>query len=175
MLRIPDVERKPLIPGETIPPVNLSPPGDSWPDRVSEAFALAVIGQIFRQERPRTDQAHLTAQHVEKLRQLIKTGVPEYSPKRRDAMRIELRLALAFAIHAHRPKFQQRKDPAIHAWATLTEQHRRSHGRTNADRHHDHERTRNHQAHRGRDEVYEAFHHHVHATMSPKILTDRPV
>jgi hypothetical protein len=52
MLRIPDVERKPLIPRETIPPVNLSPPCDTRPDRMSETFALAVIGQIFRQERP---------------------------------------------------------------------------------------------------------------------------
>jgi len=149
MLRIPDVERKPLIPRKTIPPVDLSPPGDTGPDRMSEAFALAVIGQIFGQERPRADQAHIPAQHVEKLRQLVKTGVPEYSPKRRDAMGVELRLTLAFAIHAHRPEFQQRKEPAIQAWAALTEQHRRSHGRANDDRHHDHERARNHQAHRG--------------------------
>lgn len=153
MLRIPDVERKPLIPRKTIPPVHLSPPGDTGPDRMSEAFALAVIGQIFGQERPRADQAHIPAQHVEKLRQLIEAGVPEYSPKRRDAMRIELRLALAFAIHAHCPKFQQCEDPAIQAWATLTEQHRRSHGRANADRHHDHERACNHQAHRGCNNV----------------------
>ena len=165
MLRIPDVERKPLIPRETIPPVNLSPPGDTGPDRVSEAFALAVIGQIFGQERPRADQAHLTAQHVEKLRQLIKTGVPEYSPKRRDAMRIELRLALTFAIHAHRPEFQHRKEPAIQAWTALTEQNRRTHGRSNADRHHDQERARDHQAHRGCDKVDKAFHHRVHAPM----------
>ena len=52
MLRIPGVERKPLIPRETIPPVNLSPPCDTRPDRMSEDFAIAVIGQIFRQERP---------------------------------------------------------------------------------------------------------------------------
>ena len=43
MLRIPGVERKPLIPRETIPPVNLSPPCDTRPDRMSETFALAVI------------------------------------------------------------------------------------------------------------------------------------
>jgi hypothetical protein len=47
MLRIPDVERKPLIPRKTISPIDLSPPCDTRPDRMSEGFALAVIGQIF--------------------------------------------------------------------------------------------------------------------------------
>src|SRR6185295_13756147 len=140
MLRIPDVERKLLIPGKTIPPVHLSPPCDAGPDRMSEGFALAVIRQILGQERPRADQAHVPTQHSDKLRQLIKTGVPKYSSKRRDTMRLELRLALSFAVHAHGPEFQHRKEPTIQAWAALTEQHRRSHGRANADRHHDHER-----------------------------------
>ena len=140
MLRIPDVERKPLIPRKTIPTVNLSPPCDTGPDRMSEAFALTVIGQIFGQERPRADQAHIPAQHVEKLRQLIKAGVPEYSPKRRDAMRIELRLALAFAIHAHRPEFQQRKNPAIQAWTLLTKQNWASHHGKNSERYQTHDR-----------------------------------
>lgn len=164
MLRIPDIERKPLIPRETISPVNLRPPCDAGPDRMPEGFALAVIGKIFRQERPRTDQTHLPAQHVEQLRQLIETGLPKYFPKRRDAMGVELRLTLAFAIHAHRPKLHHRKDPAIQAWAALTEQHRRSHGCANADRHHDHERTGNYQARRSNDDVYEALHHWVHAS-----------
>ena len=113
MLRIPDIELKPLIPRETISPVHLRPACDSWPDRMSEEFAIAVIGQIFRQERPRPDQAHVPAKHVEKLRQLIEAGLPEYSPKRRDAMRIELRLTFAVAVHGHCPKFQQRKNPSV--------------------------------------------------------------
>src|SRR5678815_1311490 len=106
MLRIPDVERKPLIPRKTIPPVHLSPPCDTGSDRMSEAFALAVIGQIFRQERPRTNKAHVPAQHVEKLRQFIEAGLPEYSPKRCHPVFVELRLTFAFTIHAHGPEFQ---------------------------------------------------------------------
>ena len=153
MLRIPDVELKPLIPRETIPPVHLSPPGDSWPDRMPKEFAIAVIGKIFRQERPRTDEAHVPAKHVEKLRQLVKAGVPEYSAKRRDAMRVKLRLTFAVAVHGHRPKFQHRKNPSMQAWTALTEQHRRSHGRANHDCRYDHERARNHQAHRGCNNV----------------------
>lgn len=113
MLCIPDVELKPLIPRQAVSSVHLSPPGDSWLDRMSEEFASAVIGKIFRQKRARTDQAHVPAKHVEKLWQLIEAGLPEHSPKRRDAMRVELRLTFAVAVYGHCPKFQQRKNPSV--------------------------------------------------------------
>ena len=153
MFRIPDVERKPLIPRETIPPVHLSPPCYTGPDRMPETFTDAVIGQILRQERPWADQAHVPAQHIDKLRQLIKTGLPEHASKRRDPMLVELRLTFAFAVHAHRPEFQDRKEPSIQAWAGLTKQNRRSHGRANGNRDHDHERAHDYQAQRSRDKV----------------------
>jgi hypothetical protein len=40
MFCIPGVERKSLIPRETIPPVNLRPPCDTGPDRVPQSFTI---------------------------------------------------------------------------------------------------------------------------------------
>lgn len=159
MFCIPDVERELLIPGQIISPVHLSPSRDTGSERVPQPFTIRIVGQILGQERTRANEAHIPAQDVDQLRKLIEAGSPEYSAERRRPLLVELTLTLTFAIHAHCPEFQQRKEPAIQAWATLTEQHRRSHGRKNGYRHQDHEWTHNHQARGCRDEVYQAFHH----------------
>jgi len=46
VLYVPDVKCESLIPGNGIPPVNLSPPGNAWFDGMPLAFALSIIGWI---------------------------------------------------------------------------------------------------------------------------------
>src|SRR5262249_12590321 len=88
-------------------------------------------------------------------------------------MRVELRLTFAFRVHAHRAEFQDCKEPAMQAWAALTEQNRRSHAHTNADRYYDHERSRNQQNHTSRDKVCKAFPHRLQDPIRPWLsLTD---
>jgi hypothetical protein len=68
VLYVPDVKCESLIPGNGIPPVNLSPPGNAWFDGMPLAFALSIIGKIPGQERTWTDQTHRPQKDIKELR-----------------------------------------------------------------------------------------------------------
>src|SRR5262245_5693180 len=68
---------------------------------------IGVVFPLHRRIRPRTYQAHIASQHVEKLRQFIKACQPDEPPHGRDPAitRVSL-IALRISTLHHRPEFQ---------------------------------------------------------------------
>lgn len=63
----------------------LPQPGDARVDLKALALALSITAHDEWHFRSRPDQAHIAFQHIEQLRQLIKTGAPQVSAYGRDS------------------------------------------------------------------------------------------
>src|ERR1035441_6303061 len=75
---------------------------------------------LFRSDTgPRTDEAHVTAKYVEQLRQFIKPVPAEPATHARDAVVVFLGRAVGIRVKMHRPKLEQREDPAVFTHALL--------------------------------------------------------
>ena len=63
--------------GEGVAAADLPQPGQ--PGRALDVVddVVAVAGELLDHHRPRADQAHLAAQHVDQLRQLVERGAPQ--------------------------------------------------------------------------------------------------
>src|SRR5690606_38252212 len=69
--------------------------GHAWLDAEHNAgVAAVVLFQFRRLHRTRSDHAHLAAQNVEQLRQLVAARLPQDTAQRRDA-RVRLQFPLA--------------------------------------------------------------------------------
>src|SRR5579862_8188228 len=107
MVDVPDIVSELLLPAYRIASVDLCPTGDSGPQFVAARLFGRIEGQVFEQQRSRTDQAHITDEHVDELRQLIHTRSSQKPAETRDALRIRKREAGRVGATAHGAKFQQ--------------------------------------------------------------------
>src|SRR5439155_17528296 len=76
---------------------------------------------------PRSHEGHLTAQHIEELRQLVKTRAPQKAPDSRYPAIVSLRLAsarLMIVADCHGAEFEDVEGLIVEAEALLTEEHR---------------------------------------------------
>src|SRR4051794_3098131 len=71
MLHVPDVEVYPLRPRQLRAAVDLRPPRDAGLDLQAPALMLVVPLDLVAERRSRADHAHVTAQHVPELGQLV--------------------------------------------------------------------------------------------------------
>src|SRR6185295_2237677 len=111
----------PLDRGVPPPAVDLGPAGDARLHLVAKHVSRHATPELFDEARPLrsgADQAHLAAQHVEELGQLVEAPAPE-EPAQPGATRIvrrgPYRAGLRLGIDAHRPEFQHAKAPAVDA------------------------------------------------------------
>src|SRR6266487_2369596 len=79
---IPDVERKLLFPCDGVAAVDLSPASNSRPAFVAACLFGCVPTKVLHQKRARANQAHISLEHVEQLRQFIEAGPAQKSPER---------------------------------------------------------------------------------------------
>src|SRR3990172_4178020 len=79
VLHVPDVELDPLLPGKRGAPVDLGPAGQAGLDLEALALPLRVALDLIGEGRPRPDEAHVAAQDVPDLRQLV-GGQPPGAP-----------------------------------------------------------------------------------------------
>src|SRR6185436_17220709 len=86
VIDIPDVEAQALFPGLRVAAVDLRPAGDAGPHFVPARLLGRIEREIFRQERPRADEAHVAAQHIPELRQLVKAVAAQRAAERREAL-----------------------------------------------------------------------------------------
>src|SRR5690606_30468116 len=109
------------------------------PGADAEATAASVVGKarhLFDGETARPDQAHLAAQHVPKLGQLVEAVPPEDAAKSGDArIRPDLehralhlvafgKLGLARGrVRVHRAEFVEGEGPAVQPRAVLAKNH----------------------------------------------------
>ena len=84
VLDVPDVELDPVCPRQRRAAVNLRPAGQARPDVEPLALPLGVRVDLVAQRRPRPDQAHLAADDVPELRQLVDRGAAKDAADARD-------------------------------------------------------------------------------------------
>ena len=118
---VPAVEHAALLGAEPVAAVDLGPAGDAGADRDPVGDA---VRQVARQQRPRADQRHLAAQHVEELRQFVEPRAPQQAPDQRDPFRLRDGCALRVARAAHGPELVEDEGAHASAGAELAEQDR---------------------------------------------------
>src|ERR1700694_4412463 len=74
-----------LLEAQTIMSLRLPRPGDSLWDRKSEGRPARQGGDLTGEDRTRPNQAHLAAEHIDQLRQLVKKALPEEATDSRKA------------------------------------------------------------------------------------------
>src|SRR3954447_6591270 len=85
VLDVPDVELDPLRPGQLRAAVDLRPPRDAGLDLQAPALMLVVFLDLVAQRRPRADHAHVAAQDIPELGQLVERQLAEDAAGARDA------------------------------------------------------------------------------------------
>src|SRR5262245_52707922 len=137
----------PLDRGVPPPAVDLGPAGDARLHLVAEHVTRHTAPELFDEAgslRSGTDQAHVAPQHIEELRQLVKTPAPQESAQPRPARIVGSRPhrpGLSLGVHPHRAKLQHSEASSVDAHSLLAVQHGTRRGEL--DRDHDSE-------HRGR-------------------------
>ena len=121
VLDVPEVQLDPLGPARELRPLTCAQP--VMPGRTDEppALPLGVVHDLLRQRRPRPDQAHVAAQDVPQLRQLVEAGRPQQSGPADASGR---RPAPPGRLGPHRAQLDDRELAAVPAGAPLAEQHR---------------------------------------------------
>ena len=81
----------------------------------------AVMCQVFHEERPGADEAHLTFQDVEKSRKFIQAGAAHQLAESRESIRVWQELPIRPTGIGHRAEFIQGKGLAVKPRAFLHE------------------------------------------------------
>src|SRR5690606_29308965 len=123
---------------------------------------LFQLGDELRAFRSRPDQAHVAAQHVPQLRQLVDAYLADEAPDAGDAIVFLARPArdtILFRIRAHAAELDQGKDAVAFADPVLPVQHRRARTRFDPDgqRGEDQQRPQEQEHQRGRADIENAL------------------
>ena len=100
----------PLLPGQARAPVDLRPAGDAGPHLEAAPLARRVALHLIGEGGAGTDEAHVAADDVPELWQLVERQPPQHPPRTRDA-RIAFvdreAGALPLCTDLHRPQLDQ--------------------------------------------------------------------
>jgi len=74
MLDVPDVEVEPLGPTEGVASRDLGEAGDAGSNAVASPVSVGIERKVLHEQRARSDETHLAAQHVEQFGQFVDGG-----------------------------------------------------------------------------------------------------
>ena len=114
-----------LFPRKRVAALDLCKSRQPGADGVAEIFLIGITRQKFRKLRARTDEGHLSAKDVHKLRKLVDARPPQESAKARQPFRVGQELALRVALIRHCSEFKYHKFPPAETTARLAEYHGR--------------------------------------------------
>src|SRR4030095_10507826 len=163
-----------ILLGRPVRITQLRPARDARLDRVTLAVvrdALVQLGHEFGPLRTRADEAHLPAQHVEDLRQLVDPRQPDDRAEARDAAVVllgPLRLAVRLRVLAHAAELQQAERLGVLSDAPWAVEDRGpwTFDELDGERRQQHERRREHEQREARDDVENALQGRVDAPLA---------
>src|ERR1700720_901402 len=79
------VESDAALIGHVASTVDLPGAGHAGPGRKIELRMFAIVLKLFRYDRPRPDEAHIAADYIDQLRQLVSARIPQERSQWRDA------------------------------------------------------------------------------------------
>ena len=71
MIDIPQIEKKSLLPVGVIPSIHLGPTRQARRNEMATLLLRAIMRQVFHEERPRADKAHISLENVQEFRKFI--------------------------------------------------------------------------------------------------------
>ena len=147
--------------------VYLRPAGDAGLDVVTTGIELdrTVVELIVNQRvRTRSDERHVAAQHVQKLRQFVDVQFADDAADARDAIVVRGRLFdVAVVLHRlHRAELADAERLLVEAIATLEEQRRTARFELDGDCGREQQRAQQNERDRGERDVDRALQHHFH-------------
>src|SRR5215207_2424668 len=161
VLHVPDVQLDSLLPGKRGPAVDLRPAGDARLHVEAAPLAIRVLLDLVAQGWARPDQAHVAADDVPELRQLVEREPPQDASGPRDA-RIALVHgppgSLLLGAGHHRAELEQLEVLAVPPDAPLPVEDGAAVLELDRERRGGEERARKHEAERGSRHVQRAVH-----------------
>ena len=133
MLDVPDVEGQAIGPVEIVAAIDLGPAGEAGADAMAKLFALGVIRQIANEQGARSHEAHVAAEDVDQLRQLVQAGGAEEGAESGGALGIGEHAAVGGGLGEHRTEFHEREGGAVEAGAGLAKNHWAAEEHANGD------------------------------------------
>src|SRR4029079_17581489 len=122
MLDVPDVELDPLRPRKLRTAVHLGPAGEPRAEVETVALVLVVLLDLVAERGPRADHAHVSAQDVPQLRELVDRRAAEDAADARDppvAPVDRISRTHALRAHDHRPELEDVEVDAVPTDARL--------------------------------------------------------
>jgi hypothetical protein len=141
VIDIPYIEIEALGPTQRVSSRHLCEASDAWTNAVAAPVIIRIQRQISHEQRPRADDTHVAAQHIEQLGQLVDRCRSQPSAERRETAVVGQQIPLGVALVDHAAKFQQPEWPIVETGANLSKKHGMSEARAN--QHGDDEQQRN--------------------------------
>src|SRR6516165_4880702 len=88
IINVPDVEGEAMLPRYRVAAVDLSPASKARANLITPHLLRRMIGNVFHEQRPGPDQAHLPPDHVPKLRQLVEAHASQPGAKWRHSLTV---------------------------------------------------------------------------------------
>jgi hypothetical protein len=157
VIDIPDIQPEFIVPTQGVPPIHLRPAGHPWQHMVPSSLFGSVAIQVLHQEWTGTNQAHLSFQHIEELREFIEARGAQEPPQSGDALSVREKVALLVAGLFHRPEFIQLERHPFETRARLPEKDRTPLKHANEQSYHDQDRGENDDPNRGEGHIKQSF------------------
>ena len=157
MVYIVHIVGKPFLPRRKVSPVHLCPAGEPGANVMAVMLLFAVKRQILHQQRSWPHDAHLTAEDIPQLRQLVDAQRAQLLSKARQPLLIRQQRAIFIPDVTHAAELMEFKNLFIFSRTLLTEDHRASELHAHKNRRHQQQRRQDDQRTPGQHNVQQAL------------------
>jgi hypothetical protein len=127
-----NVEIEALRPAQRIASGDLRQAGNPGTNTMTTSVMFRVQRKVLDEQRPRPNEAHVAAKHVEQLGQLVQRRSPQPSPECGETQLVGEQVARGVSRVGHRSKFDEVECPVVEPGASLPEEDWRA--KTDPDR-----------------------------------------
>jgi GDPmannose 4,6-dehydratase len=124
VLDVPDVHLEPRLPTLSVPAVDLCPAGHAGTDLVTPRLPGRVAREVFDEQRPWSDQTHVSPHHVPQLGEFVEARRPQEPAERSQPLHVRQQLPLPVAYIGHCPELEQRERFPMEPRSLLPEEDR---------------------------------------------------
>lgn len=122
VIYVVDVQLKLAGPADAVAAVHLRPASDAGPDLVAAVLLFGVEGQVFQQQRPWANDAHVSLQYIVQLRQFIQRSLADKITHPGHALNIGQQITLLVQLIGHGFELSDKKFLAAVARPLLAEE-----------------------------------------------------
>ena len=157
MVYIVHIVGKPFLPRRKVSPMHLRPAGEAGANVMAVVLLFVVKRQVLHQQRSWPHDAHLAAEDVPQLRQLVDAQRAQLLSEARQPFLVRQKAAVFVPRVAHAAELMEFKNLFILSRALLAEDHRAAQLHAHKNRRHQHQRRQDDQRAPGQHDVQQAL------------------